>query len=96
VRLPTRQDYSGNRHTTATLTGQPDLAQREKAEDQTQDRPDQAKPPEQGAHQRRDGHTIRIDALWRRRGVGRSSVKDASWDRVADTLTVAYRTFYPV
>jgi hypothetical protein len=40
-------DYSGNRHTTATLTSPLDLAQREKAKDQTQDWPDDAKPPEQ-------------------------------------------------
>jgi hypothetical protein len=35
-------NYSGNRHTTATLTGLLDLAQREKAENQTQNRPDEA------------------------------------------------------
>ena len=39
-------DYSGNRQTTATLTGLLDLVKREKAEDQTRDGPHDAKQPE--------------------------------------------------
>jgi hypothetical protein len=59
-------DYSGNRQTTATLTGLLDLVQSEKTENQTQERPDDAQPPDRGAQQRRDGHPVRAGAWWRR------------------------------
>jgi hypothetical protein len=59
------QDYSGKRHTTATLTGLLDLVQRDKAEDQAEEGPNDTKPSEQRADQRRDGHPVRTGALRR-------------------------------
>jgi hypothetical protein len=66
--------YSGKRHAAAALTGLPDLVQRDQAEDQPQQGPNDAKPSEQGAHQRRHGHPVRGGA-WRRRLVRHG----ASW-----------------
>ncbi|MGA9493050.1 MAG: hypothetical protein WBV80_22760 [Mycobacterium sp.] len=49
---------SGDRQRPTPLTGLPDLAEREKAEDQAQQGPDDEQPTEQRAQQRRDGHAI--------------------------------------
>jgi hypothetical protein len=55
------KDDSGDRQTATTLTGLPDLAQREEPENHTEDGPDDAQPPDRRAQQRRNGHPIDTD-----------------------------------